>query len=124
MAPEQARGDAIDHRVDVYALAAVAYRAATGHAPFGSGEVVDVLSRVVHSRPRRPSSLAKLPVDLDLVLAIGLAKRPDDRFASAAELADAVQAACTDALPDAVRRRGTALVAGGGAWAHDRSDRR
>jgi len=113
MAPEQAMGGEIDFRADLYALAAVAYRVLTNHAPFGGGEIVDVLYRVVHTSPRRPSSLAKLHEDVDLALAIGLAKRPQDRFAAPAELADALEAALVGGLPDPLRRRGAAIA---NAW--------
>jgi hypothetical protein len=68
------------------------------------------LYRVVHTPPRRPGSLVPLPADVDLVLALGLAKRADDRFATAAELADALAAALADALPVMLRARGDALV--------------
>jgi serine/threonine-protein kinase len=118
MAPEQARGATVDYRTDLYALAAVAYRTLTGQPPFGSGEVAETLYRVVHTPPRRPSQLAKLPEDVDLVLAIGLAKLPGLRFGSAAELADAVKRALDGSLPDVIRERGRVLVRGG-AWAAD-----
>ncbi len=116
MAPEQARGTGVDHRTDLYALAAIAYRVLTGHAPFSGGEIADMLYRVVHTAPRRPSALATLPADVDLALAIGLAKEPADRFATAGELADAIEAALAERLPDGLRERGRALVAAG-AWA-------
>jgi eukaryotic-like serine/threonine-protein kinase len=116
MAPEQARGREVDARTDLYALAAVAYRALTGHAPYsGAGEVVETLYRVVHEAPRRPTALAKLPADIDYVLAIGLAKKRGDRFATAAEFADALAAALSGTLPEALRKRGAELV-GKGAW--------
>jgi hypothetical protein len=114
MAPEQARGARVDHRTDLYALAAIAYRALTGHAPFSSGDIADVLYRVVHTPPRRPSTLAGLPADLDLALAIGLAKDPADRFATAAELASAVRDALDDKLADVTRARARAIA---NAWA-------
>jgi len=116
MAPEQATGGGVDHATDLYALAAIAYRALTGHAPHASGDLAETLYRVVHAPPRRPSDLAsRLPHEVDLVLAIGLAKHPDDRFASASELADALDAALTGRLSPLVRARGFALVRGG-AW--------
>jgi serine/threonine-protein kinase len=115
MAPEQARGARVDHRADLYALAAIAYRCVTGHAPFVSGDIADVLYRVVHTGPRRPSSLAQLPPDLDLVLATGLAKDPADRFATAAELAAAVADAFQERVSEATRARGRALEAAS-AW--------
>lgn len=118
MAPEQARGDTVTYRTDLYALAATAYRAVTGHAVHGSGDSAEVLSRVLHDKPRRPGSLAALPPEIDLVFAIGLAKDPADRFASAAELATAFAAAASSSLDEPTRARGCRLVAHG-AWARD-----
>ncbi|HMG25001.1 MAG TPA: serine/threonine-protein kinase, partial [Kofleriaceae bacterium] len=117
MAPEQATGVGVDHLTDLYALAAIAYRALTGHAPHASGDLAETLYRVVHAAPRRPSDLSpRLPREVDLVLAIGLAKRPGDRFGSAEALADALGEAFAGRIAPAVRERGTALIRAGG-WA-------
>jgi len=118
MAPEQARGAPVNHRTDLYALAAIAYRALTGHAPFSGGEIADLLYRVVHTPPRRPTALARLAPDVDLVLAIGLAKDPTARFATAAELVDAITEALASRLSPALRARGEAIT---GAWAATRT---
>ena len=116
MAPEQASGGTVDHCTDLYALAAIAYRALTGHPPFAGGEIAETLYRVVHTRPRRPSDLApNLHRDVDFVLAIGLAKRPNDRFNAAADFAGALAEALDGKLSHALRSRGDALVRNG-AW--------
>ena len=118
MAPEQARGAEVTHRTDLYALAAIAYRTLTGHAPHSGGDIADVLYRVVHTGPRRPGSLTSLPDDVDLVLAVGLAKDPTDRFGTADELVAALTAALASNLDEPTRARGRRLVARG-AWARD-----
>lgn len=109
MSPEQARGGKVDRRSDVYSLAAVAYRALTGQSLFKGGEVVDMLYKVVHTMPRRPSQVAPLPADVDRVLALGLAKRAEDRFATAMELAYALETALAGTLPAEIRERGEKL---------------
>ncbi len=111
MAPEQARGESVDHRADVYSLAAILYRAITGHPAFTGKDVPTTLYEVVYGIPTQPSSLAQLPADIDRVLAIGLAKRPDDRFATALELARWFAAAAQDALDPAQRRRADDVIA-------------
>ena len=110
MAPEQARGEPADARADVYALAAIAYRALTGSPLFAAPEIPALLYLVVHGTPARPSVLAPLHADVDLALAIGLAKEPRDRFSGAREFADALGAALHGELDPTLRERGRRLV--------------
>jgi serine/threonine-protein kinase len=116
MAPEQASGGQVNHSTDLYALAAIAYRALTGHPPYAAGEIAETLYKVVHTRPRRPSELVQLPPEMDLVIAIGMAKHPEQRFRSAAELAAAIAAAMAGTLPESILERGRQLERSG-AWA-------
>jgi serine/threonine-protein kinase len=109
MAPEQAQGEPVDGRADVYALAAIAYRALTGHPPFRGDDVPTLLYHVVYSMPTRPSELAVLHSDVDLALAIALAKAADDRFENARQLADALASALNGELGDDLRERGLTL---------------
>ncbi len=110
MAPEQARGDRVDHRADVYALAATAYRWLTGRPVCSGKDLHNALYQTVHVMPQQPSSLAELPVDVDAALAIGLAKRADDRWQSVAELRNAVRQAVSGELDPATRQRAAALL--------------
>jgi serine/threonine-protein kinase len=111
MSPEQAQRTEVDARTDLYALGAIAYRALTGHPPFPGRDLMTVLMAVMTDMPVRPSALVRLPRDVDLVLAIALAKDPSHRFASATELADALESAIAGRLPEPVRKRGAALEA-------------
>jgi serine/threonine-protein kinase len=110
MAPEQAQGRRVDGRADVYALAAVVYRCLTGRHPFSGSDTPTLLYAVVHRTPLRPSSLAELHADVDACLAIALAKDPDDRFASGAAFASALESAIAGSLDPALRKRAAALV--------------
>ena len=105
MAPEQARGEDVDHRADVYSLAAILYRSVTGHPAFTGKDVPTTLYDVVYRVPTQPSILASLPGDVDRVLAIGLAKEPKDRFDTAAELATWFAEAINDGLSQQQRTR-------------------
>src|SRR5438067_13241019 len=60
MSPEQARGAAVDHRADVYALGAVIYRCATGRVPFSRPDTPSLLFAVVQEMPLRPSAIAQV----------------------------------------------------------------
>jgi serine/threonine-protein kinase len=110
MSPEQAEGRDTDHRSDVFALGAVAYRALTGRPAF-AGEMLQVLFDIAYKSPVCPSDiLPSLPPDVDLVLALALAKRADDRFDGALEMAAALREASRGALAPARRARAMALV--------------
>lgn len=111
MAPEQARGEDVDHRADVYSLAAILYRGVTGHPSFTGKDVPSMLYDVVYRVPTQPSILTSLPGDVDRVLAIGLAKDPRDRFATAAELARWFDLACENELDAEQRRRADEVIA-------------
>jgi serine/threonine-protein kinase len=111
MAPEQARGEDVDHRADVYSLAAIIFRAVTGHPVFTGKDVPSTLYEVVYRVPTRPSTLAPLSADVDRVLAIGLAKDPRDRFHFALELARWFSAAVNQGLDLDQRRRADELIA-------------
>jgi serine/threonine-protein kinase len=111
MAPEQARGEDVDHRADVYSLAAILYRAVTGHPAFTGKDVPSTLYDVVYRVPTQPSMLAAVPGDIDRVLAVGLAKHPGDRLTTAVELAEWFAAAARESLTAEQRQRADALAA-------------
>ncbi len=111
MAPEQARGEDVDHRADVYSLAAILYRSVTGHPSFTGKDVPSMLYDVVYRVPTQPSILTTLPGDIDRVLAIGLAKDPRDRFATAAEFARWFDLAAEGELDPEQRRRADEVIA-------------
>jgi len=110
MSPEQARGGDVDHRADVYGLSAIAYRALTGRPLFTGGDVPSILYAVVHRMPQRPSLLFELETDVDDVLAIGLAKKRDERFDTAGELAHALKSASRGRLEHKYRVRAQRLL--------------
>jgi len=110
MAPEQARGEDVDHRADVYSLSAILYRSITGHPAFTGKDVPTTLYDVVYRIPTQPSVLAPIPSDIDRTLAIGLAKDPKDRFATALELAEWFGLAVESRLTPEHRARADALI--------------
>jgi len=108
--PEQAYGKDVDARADVFALGAVAYRAITGRPAFTGPDMMSVLLYAAQRQPLRPSLLVELPEDVELVLALALAKERQDRFASAAELADAFRRARGGELGNPLRIRAFELL--------------
>jgi hypothetical protein len=111
MAPEQARGEDVDHRADVYSLAAILYRSVTGHPAFTGKDVPTTLYDVVFRVPTQPSILAPLPADIDRVLAIGLAKNIADRFDNALQLSQWFSLAMESKLSPEQRERADELIA-------------
>ena len=87
MSPEQARGEHVDQRSDLFSLGSVLYALCTGHAPFRASTTVAVLKRICDDthRPVREVN-PEIPDWLEAVVARLLAKDPADRFASAAEV--------------------------------------
>ena len=96
VAPEQAAGKRIDGRADVYALGCVLFHALTGHVPYPRD--TDLAKIYAHLNEGLPSVLEvnpDLPSALDAVLRRGMAKKPEDRYPSAGDLARAARAALT-----------------------------
>jgi serine/threonine-protein kinase len=111
MSPEQARGGDADLRADIVSLGAVLYRVTTGRPPFAGNDVPEAIFQVVFGMPERPSELAPgLPRDVDDVLAIALAKRAEDRFSGATELAQAFRAATEGRIGSELRVRASRIL--------------
>ena len=93
MAPEQARGERVDHRADIYAVGAILYCALTGQRPFDLGDPTATLTAVLTSDPPRPRSLEpSIPEPLEMIIQKAMAKRPQDRYESMVELDEALAA--------------------------------
>jgi serine/threonine protein kinase len=87
MSPEQAEGEATDHRSDIFSLGVVFHEMLTGEQPFRGRTVAQLLSAILRDDPPPLSATrADLPPDLADILERCLSKRPDGRFASGAEL--------------------------------------
>ena len=94
MAPEQASGrlDLIDRHTDIYGLGAILYEVLTGRPPFSGADTHEVLRKVREDQPLLPrEQWAEVPPALEGICMRALAKSPSDRFASAVDLATAVQ---------------------------------
>ncbi len=111
MSPEQAAGEQrVDGRSDIYALGCVLYEMLAGEPPFGGATVQATLARHLQDAPPslrtvRPS----VPVGLEKVLEISLAKAPADRFSTATEFVEAVKQVAAGRMPR--RRRSWRWVA-------------
>ena len=94
MSPEQAVGDDIDERADLYQLGAVLYFMLTGRPPFAGESAAATMQAHVSSPPPVPSvARSEVPRTVDRLVVKAMLKRPDDRYQTAAELLAAVAAA-------------------------------
>jgi hypothetical protein len=88
MAPEQARGEVVDHRADLFSLGSVLYACCTGSPPFRGSTALAVLRRVSEEEPKPIRSVnPEVPAWLEALVARLMAKDPAQRFQSAAEVA-------------------------------------
>jgi serine/threonine-protein kinase len=96
MAPERFSSGPVDRRVDVYALACVLFQCLTGAKPFtGENALAVMFAHVNHDPPKPGQRNPALGTRFDRVIAQGMAKNPDERFATAGELAAAARGALT-----------------------------
>lgn len=103
MAPEQARGDVLDARADLFSLGSLLYTMVAGRPAFRAANAYAVLKRVTEDRPRPLQEvIGGTPPGLIAVIEKLMAKQPEDRFASARDVAHALNVCLTNpqiALP-------------------------
>jgi predicted Ser/Thr protein kinase len=88
MSPEQARGQQVDHRSDLFSVGIVLYEMVTGQLPFQGASPIDTMYAIAFEETRAIQSLRpSLPPNLQRVVSRCLRKRPEDRYAEARELA-------------------------------------
>jgi len=99
MSPEQFMGATVDARTDIYSSGVLLYQLLTGEKPFEGG-LTAIMHKVLNTDPPPPSALAvTVSPAFDAVVKKAMAKRPEDRFASASEFAGAVRAAFEAKIP-------------------------
>jgi serine/threonine-protein kinase len=111
MSPEQFRGGIIDKRSDIFSLGAMLYWMTTGEKPFPGDSVTQVSFNVVYREPAPPRQIVPgLPKDLEVVLSRCLAKRPEQRYAAAGEVAADLRAIAAGQAVEATQAPAEATV--------------
>lgn len=96
--PEQAKGEAVDFRSDIYSIGVVLYEMVTGHVPFTGENPVTVALKHIQNTPVSPRKQGvDIPLQLDWIIMKALAKDPAARFASAQEMEEELAAVATGA---------------------------
>lgn len=87
LSPEQAMGDAVDGRSDLFAVGTLLYETITGRTPFAGNSFIEIAANVLHVEPKPPSKLNSLiPRELDFITLKALSKKPAKRYQTAKEL--------------------------------------
>ncbi|MEZ6091507.1 MAG: serine/threonine-protein kinase [Pirellulaceae bacterium] len=118
MSPEQAHGDAIDHRSDLFSLGSVIYFMLTGRSPFRAETSMGVLNRICNDQPRSLRSIrSDVPQCVERMVMRLLEKSPSDRYASASEVAK-ILTECLTALQNPEAGKLAALIDTNSAGTH------
>jgi len=107
VAPEQIKGEQVDGRADVYSLGCVLFECLTGDRPFRRDtEIATLYAHLEDARPHSSAEAQDIPGELDDVIAKGIARRADERFQTAAEMARALRESVGVSHTESPPRRG------------------
>lgn len=108
MSPEQALGKPLDHRADIYSVGVIMYELFTGKVPFEAESFMGILTKHITTQPTPPTQVAperNIAPAIEAVILRALAKEPEERYQSMAELAGELAAIASELAPEVLQPR-------------------